>query len=322
MDNLTHTLVGVALARAGLGRRLPRASLVLALAANGPDIDAIAWAFGSLAHLRYHRGLTHSLVGVPLVAALAVLVARLLAGRRGREFSWPRAGLACLTAVATHPLLDLTNIYGIRPWLPFSSTWYSQDIVYIVDPWIWAALAAALAGPALGRLISGEIGAPAGAGRAAALLALLFLPAWWGLRGVFHSRALRMLEAHTYAGEAPRRVAAFPTPLSPFRWTGYVETEGFQQLPPVDVLGSLDPARGRVLYRPEPSPTIQAALRTETARHFSVFARYRHESVERHPDGWRVTLTDLRFAGERPNAFVCSIVLDAGLRVVREGFSF
>ena len=41
MDNLTHTLTGLALSRAGLNRYYARAGLVLMLAANAPDIDVI-----------------------------------------------------------------------------------------------------------------------------------------------------------------------------------------------------------------------------------------------------------------------------------------
>ena len=65
MDNLTHTLAGVMLSRAGLNRVAPRATLVLALAANAPDIDIVTRGWGSLAYLHHHRGLSHSLLAVP-----------------------------------------------------------------------------------------------------------------------------------------------------------------------------------------------------------------------------------------------------------------
>ena len=39
MDNLTHSLTGLMLSRAGLNRFYPRATLVLVIAANIPDID-------------------------------------------------------------------------------------------------------------------------------------------------------------------------------------------------------------------------------------------------------------------------------------------
>src|SRR3954462_13884214 len=42
MDNLTHTLVGAALAEAGLKRRTALASATLMIGANFPDIDVVA----------------------------------------------------------------------------------------------------------------------------------------------------------------------------------------------------------------------------------------------------------------------------------------
>src|SRR4029078_9230702 len=43
-------------------------------------------------------------------------------------------------AAATHPLLDWTNNYGVRPLLPWSGRWFYGDLVYIVDPYIWLLL--------------------------------------------------------------------------------------------------------------------------------------------------------------------------------------
>ena len=49
LDNPTHTLVGLMLSRAGLNRWTPRPDLLLTLAANAPDIDAVSW-FGGAAY--------------------------------------------------------------------------------------------------------------------------------------------------------------------------------------------------------------------------------------------------------------------------------
>ena len=60
MDNLTHTLTGLALSRAGLSRWYARPTLVLMLAANIPDIDIVTIAGGPFNYFQYHRGVTHS----------------------------------------------------------------------------------------------------------------------------------------------------------------------------------------------------------------------------------------------------------------------
>ena len=332
MDNLTHTMTGVVLSRAGLYRVAPRATLTLVLAANAPDIDTLTWWGGSLDYLRYHRGYTHALAGLPLVAALVSIVVWLLGRRSGDKFRWGRTYLVALLGVVSHSLMDFTNVYGIRPWLPFAPSWYSWDISFIVDVWLWVVLAVCLAGPALGRLISGEIGARPGKGTAAAIVALLFIAGWWGLRDLNHGRALAMLEAHVYGsnlaassdsdsarnpqGVEPLRVGAFPNAFNPFVWRGVVEAEIFYQVLDVHVGRPLDPTSGRILYKPEKTPALAAAERTQTAFQFTAFARYRHATVDRREDGYRVVFVDLRFPWRS------TIDLDRELRVVREDFSF
>ena len=59
MDNLTHSLVGLAAAKAGLERRTPYAAFACVAAANLPDIDIIALAGGPAFYLKHHRGITH-----------------------------------------------------------------------------------------------------------------------------------------------------------------------------------------------------------------------------------------------------------------------
>jgi inner membrane protein len=150
MDNLTHTLVGAALAETGLKRATPLGTATLLLAANFPDIDILTAGFGPLAYLDHHRGVTHSLAGVPvlamLLAAIMWSVSRLLGRLTG---AGPRARFGpllalSLLAMATHPLLDFTNPYGWRPFLPWSDRWYYGDIAFVADPWIWVTLGGAL----------------------------------------------------------------------------------------------------------------------------------------------------------------------------------
>ncbi|MBM3775688.1 MAG: metal-dependent hydrolase, partial [Acidobacteria bacterium] len=78
MDNLTHSLTGLLLARAGLDRLTPRAHWVLLAAANAPDLDVVSAASGALAYLQYHRHGTHSLALLPLMALLGPVVVRVV----------------------------------------------------------------------------------------------------------------------------------------------------------------------------------------------------------------------------------------------------
>ena len=101
MENLTHTLVGLMLARVGLEKTTPRGTGMMMLAANAPDVDAVFWFGGTLPYLEYHRSYTHSLALMPLVALLPMLLAR-------ARFSW-RSFAASMAGVLSHLLLDWTN---------------------------------------------------------------------------------------------------------------------------------------------------------------------------------------------------------------------
>ena len=150
MDNVTHTLVGAALAETGLKRWTPLATTTLLLGANFPDIDIIVGLFDTLTYLEHHRGITHAILAIPLLsvllAGLVYVGSRWWQKRRSdhvRAKFWPLFWLSLLS-MSTHPLLDFTNSYGWRPFLPWNHTWFYGDIDFVVDPWLWAGLGGTL----------------------------------------------------------------------------------------------------------------------------------------------------------------------------------
>src|ERR1035441_806729 len=71
MEPITHFLTGACIGRAGLNRKTAYATLAAVLAAEAADID-ILWSFaGPVEELKHHRGITHTFVAAPLVAAAA-----------------------------------------------------------------------------------------------------------------------------------------------------------------------------------------------------------------------------------------------------------
>src|SRR5258708_18921250 len=82
MDNLTHTLVGLALADSGLRRRSRLGTAALLIGANLPDIDALVYFIGKggAAGVAFRRGWTHGVLALALLPLL--LTARLLASDR------------------------------------------------------------------------------------------------------------------------------------------------------------------------------------------------------------------------------------------------
>ena len=321
MDPLTHTATGLFLSRAGLKRWTPLATPILLLAANAPDIDILTASGGSLAYLHYHRHLTHALIALPVMALLPVVVVRLAARKPVR---WLGAWAAAMIAVATHLLLDLTNVYGVRLLLPFSDRWFHLDLTSVIDLWIWAALLLAVAAPFIGRLVGSEIASKtvrsATHGRGFAYFGLAFLLFYNCARGVLHTRATAELDARIYDGAPPLRVMAGPDAAAPWRWHGVVETREFYAVEDLSLTAEFDPTRAAILRKPEPSAAIDAAARTAAFQEMARFAQYPLFSVlpVAEPENAReVQLIDLRIP-----SFVATAVVDTRGQVVKTSFTF
>ncbi|MCM3872485.1 MAG: metal-dependent hydrolase [Pyrinomonadaceae bacterium] len=149
MDNLTHSLVGLVASKAGLEKLSPGTTGLCILAANVPDADIVALIGGRWNYLHHHRGITHSIFGALLLALTLPLIfycaGRLIARIRGRQPGVRLKGLmiASFLVTATHPFMDWTNNYGIRPFLPWSSHWSYGDFIFIIDPFLWMILGGA-----------------------------------------------------------------------------------------------------------------------------------------------------------------------------------
>ncbi|MEW4466589.1 metal-dependent hydrolase [Parasphingorhabdus sp. JC815] len=155
MDNLTHSLAGAVLGQLGLKKKTGLGMATLIIAANIPDIDAVATLLGGVQHLAIRRGITHgplAMLILPIILAGIMIWFDNWQSRRGQK-KWGRsptrlpvhkgwlltlAYIGCLS----HPALDWLNSYGIRLLEPFSSRWFYGDSIFIIDIWIWAALIA------------------------------------------------------------------------------------------------------------------------------------------------------------------------------------
>ncbi len=158
MDSLSQIVLGGAVA-AAIAPPAHRRAALLAGAALGtlPDLDGLVIArFTSdpVALMTLHRGASHSLFVLPLVAWFIWWVFR---RRDGRVAQAPRAWFwAMLAVLITHPLLDAFTSYGTQLFwpLPVPPTWWST--VFIIDPLytVWLLLACVVAWWARGRALA------------------------------------------------------------------------------------------------------------------------------------------------------------------------
>ena len=343
MEPITHFLTGACMSRAGLNRKTGLATLTLVLAAEGPDIDAVSYFGGSINGLQHHRGITHSFVGAPLIAAITVGVVygiyRLIlkSGKQTRiPPNWALLYGYALLGSLSHILLDFTNNYGVRPFAPFNLKWYSWDVNFIVEPVILAVLILGLVVPGLFSLVTEEIGARKAAfrGRGGAVFALVCFAVVLFIRDFEHRKAVNALKAVTYHDLDPIRVSAFPTSINPFVWNGVVETNDFFETTVVDSnAGEIDPQHNAtVRYKPEETPVTLAAKKSRLGRVFLDWAQYPVVEVERLSSdrGYIVRFIDLRFnamrfnsqrvnssaTGRRRSILSGTVVLDSKLNVV------
>ena len=321
MDNLTHTLTGLALARTGLRRFTPRGTLLLVIAANIPDIDMLSWLKNRLTSLEMHRGYTHSLIGLPFVALLPVLLTALFTRSR---LSWRNAwSLSCL-GIVSHFLLDWSMSYGMRFFLPFSSTWFHLDIYSLTDWVVLAVLLLTCLAPALSRLVNAEIGARSGEARGAAIFALCFIVLYGGFRGVMHSRVMSQLQSRIYEdalGSPARRMAAFPHSANPLTWSGIVEGEHSYRLYDLSPYGDFDPRAGELLYKANWDATLQQVSHNPAFQYALYFARFPYwQKTPDGPDVSTVSITDLRFGPPGESFFKVNATVDASGHIQRVWF--
>jgi inner membrane protein len=331
MDNIAHTLVGVALGEAGLKKRSGFGMAALAIGANLPDLDVLAIPFG--ANLTFRRGWTHGPVAwlVLPFALTAVLVAwdRVQArhGRRPSRRAPVRAGpllLLALIGVLSHPALDWLNSYGIRLLMPFSERWFYGDSIFIVDPWIWLVLATGVwlarraprrgaAGDAwAGEAREGDArGGDARGGDAFAAGALLLVAAYIGAMIGGTTAARRMVHDHAMQAEgiAPRRMVAGPVPLVPWRRELILDMGDRYRTGSLDFLAppavSLDP--GWVMK--EDGAAVEAARTRRDVRDFLYWSRFPVFTVEPRGDSALVTVGDMRFRRRGAGSFRVQVVV-------------
>src|SRR6185437_13163314 len=282
MEPITHFLTGACIGRAGFNRKTACATLVATLAAEAADLDML-WAFrGPVASLQHHRGITHTFLGAPFIAAAVTgIVGGLYLWRRRRHASLPepRPGrnrtpqlhwgwlfLTALVAALSHILLDWTNNYGVRPFFPFNPRWYAGSFIFIGEPVWWALLLMALILPALFALADREMGARRTAfrGQGWAIFALAGMIAFGCWRWAEHAQARSMLQANPITDAPVTRIGLEPYPVNPWHWHAILETPGYFQTAEVHTnTGEIDSdPQANILYKPSDTAAIEAAKQT------------------------------------------------------------
>jgi inner membrane protein len=297
MDTVTHVLTGTLVGYCGFRQRAGRAGLWAAVAASVfPDVDGVLAAVSGEAYLRWHRSFTHSFVMLPVWSLLVGWTVWELNGRRDFRVLWAAAA----AGMVSHILLDWITSYGTLLLWPLNDVRYALSWVFILDPFVWAMLGVSLwAVLRRGRLRAAPVGLMIVAGYVL-----------WG--GIMHQAAL----SGARRAHPAERVAVYPQPMNPFRWTVVREAGD-------TIYWDGGAGRRARFQQAADDELIAAAAGTRTAQVYLWFAEFPLvEKLER-PGGATLRYRDLRFRtvlpwGEiREGMFVVAVVVfDAQGRVV------
>jgi membrane-bound metal-dependent hydrolase YbcI (DUF457 family) len=269
MDNLTHTLFGLTLARTPLGRAGRGVTTALVLASNAPDIDIATTVRGNVSYMQWHRGPTHGAIGVVALGLLVACLVR-IGQRIADRYELRRPGAkeeteaplgmlvaASLVGAVCHILMDFPTSYGTRLLSPFDWHWFATDLMPIVDVYLIIIMVAGL--------LFGS--ASASARRRNAAIVLVLIAANYSVRAVARYQAIS-LAPRVFGPTWPERcdggahddralvsvwprevnvtpatgtrclveVAAMPQFFSPFKWRLLAQMSNGYELHDVDVL--------------------------------------------------------------------------------------
>jgi inner membrane protein len=201
------------LARATAPRNAPPRSLPRRIAAGffacaAPDLDLVAGFGGPVTYLLHHRGVTHSLVVLPLWALLlSWVLAKLL-----REPGGWRAlyGVTALS-IGAHIAGDVITSYGTMLLAPLSDWRAGIGTTFIIDLWFSGIIVIGLIASAIVYR-----------SRWPAVAALGVLVAYVGFQYLQREQALEFAAHHARPGT---HIDAHPRPVSPFNWTVFVSDD-------------------------------------------------------------------------------------------------
>ncbi|MEN1926564.1 metal-dependent hydrolase [Luteimonas qiangzhengi] len=293
MDSLTQILLGASVAGAMVPATHRRAAMGAgAVLGTLPDLDTLPLLLltdNPIALMTLHRGVSHSLLVLPLVAWAIWWFFRRRGGRvalaPGRWF------LAILLALVTHPLLDAFTVYGTQLLWPLPMRPVMWSTVFIIDPAysLWLLLGSALA------LYAG----PRALGQRALVLGLALSTVYlgWSLlaKGMVEREAERSLAAIGLQ-DAPR--FSVPMPLNTLLWRVVALTpEGF-----VEGERSLVADSGPITFHHYPSDNSALAAAAGLAD-VQRLAWFNHGFMKARVEDDRLLLSDLRMGAEPDYSF-------------------
>jgi inner membrane protein len=229
MDSITQAALGAVVGERLLGKKLGRRAIGWgALVGTLPDLDILVYPWlDPIAELYWHRGLSHSIVGVLLGTALfGWILARFwnrekaLQRRNGSVIGLPLVLLFLFLNFSSHVLIDCFTVYGTQLLEPFSNRRFGLNNLFIIDPLFTLPLLIWIAAALIRKQPKGT--APKGVVVACSFVIGGCLTFSFAAQTLASQRFEKELAAQ---GIVPERSMVSPTPFNTLLWRGVFETE-------------------------------------------------------------------------------------------------
>lgn len=210
MDSLTQALLGATVQASLLGRWQGRKALLYgAVLGTLPDLDVVIDYGDAVANMTYHRGFSHSLFVLSLLAVALTWLARRI--RPDPNYTGMRLFLTVWLVLVTHVLLDAFTSYGTQLFWPLTTPPVAWSSVFIIDP-IYSV-------PLLLAVLAGVIFGLKGRSPRAPVLALVVTSLYLGFTLAGKQMAEQRVETAMAAqGVQANQLFSTPTPFNSLLW--------------------------------------------------------------------------------------------------------
>jgi inner membrane protein len=287
LDNVCHSLVGAACARAGIAAPARLAMATSVIAANLPDLDVLVFA-SDVPSVAFRRGWTHGVLAQAVLPAALAGIMFAIAKRRATADDSPAAFGPLLVlsyvGVLVHVFLDYLNNYGVRLLMPFSDRWFYGDSLFIIDPWLWVVLAVAVFIGSHGRVR---------ATRTWLVVAAVYIAIMMVSARMAKSRVTEAWQRE--ATTSVQKLMVGPVPVNPLRKALIIDAGDRYYTGTFDWWGRRTSLSETIIMKNDSHPAVAEAKQDRQVAGILVWSRFPYWEIVASDDGTRLTVRDVRF---------------------------
>lgn len=139
VDLVSHGLLGSIIAGLSFGKKYRLLGYVATIVGSvAHDFDIITFLKGPKAFYKYHREITHSLLGTVVLGLLISIGVRLFTP----VHDWATVFAMVGAGLLSHLAMDILTPWGLPLFYPFKSKKYSLDLIWFFDPVVISGLVA------------------------------------------------------------------------------------------------------------------------------------------------------------------------------------